>query len=489
MDAAAASRAVRLLRDQELFREACYIDGRWRPGIGVFLSTTPQPARSSAPCRSSAAPRPAKPSRPRQPRFPAWRERTAKERAALLRRGRADLANQEDLARLMTLEQGKPLAESRGEVAYGASFIEWFAEEGKRAYGDTIPSHAARQAHRRPQGTHRRRRLHHAVELPDRDDHAQGRPGAGRRVHGRRQAGVADALLRARAGRARRTGGIAAGVLNVVTGSAAEIGGELTSNPPVRKMSFTGSTAVGKVLMAQCAGTVKKVSLELGGNAPFIVFDDADLDAAVEGAIVSKYRNTGQTCVCANRLLVQAAVYDEFAEGSARGRPLTVGPGLETASRKARSSTMAAVEKVESHIRDAVAKGARSLRGGRRDRRADGSSRRRSDRRDARDGHRARRDLRTGRPALPVRDRGRRHCAGQRHGVRAGRVLLRPRHRPRLACRRSARVRDRRRQHRPDLHRGRALRRDEGVGHRTRRIEVRDRGVPRGEIPVPSGGI
>ena len=277
------------------------------------------------------------------------------------------MTNQEDLARLMTLEQGKPLAESRGEVAYGAAFIEWFAEEGKRAYGDTIPSHARDKrivVIKQPIGVVGcitpwnfpiamiTRKVGPAL--------AAGCTVVAKPASQTPFSALALAVLAERAG-------IPAGVLNVVTGSAAEIGGELTSNPTVRKISFTGSTEIGKVLMAQCAGTIKKVSLELGGNAPFIVFDDADLDAAVEGAIVSKYRNTGQTCVCANRLLVQASVYDEFADKLAAAvDALKVGSGLDAGVTQGPLIDDAAVEKVESHIRDAVSKGATVFKGGHR---------------------------------------------------------------------------------------------------------------------------
>jgi succinate-semialdehyde dehydrogenase/glutarate-semialdehyde dehydrogenase len=277
------------------------------------------------------------------------------------------MANQDDLARLLTLEQGKPLAESRTEVAYGASFIEWFAEEGKRAYGDTIPSHA------------RDRRIvvlkepigvvgcitpwNFPIAMITRKVGPALAAGCTVVVKPASQTPFSALAMAALAERA----GVPAGVLNVVTGAAADVGGELTANPVVRKISFTGSTEVGKVLMAQCAGTVKKLSLELGGNAPFIVFDDADLDAAVEGAIISKYRNTGQTCVCANRFLVQATVYDDFAArlGRAVGA-LKVGPGLEEGSTQGPLIDMAAVEKVESHIRDAVSKGATVAQGGHR---------------------------------------------------------------------------------------------------------------------------
>ena len=221
------------------------------------------------------------------------------------------LENAEALARLLTTEQGKPLAESRVEIAYAASFLEWFGEEAKRVYGDTIPTYMRRPAHRRHQGAGRRDGGDHAVELPGRDGHAQGGARARRRLHDGAEAGRADAALGAR-GRASSAeeAGLPPGVLGIVTGSAEDapvIGRVLTSSPIVRKLGFTGSTEVGKLLMAQCARQVKKISLELGGNAPFIVFDDADLDEAVAGALLCKFRNSGQTCISANRILVQDA--------------------------------------------------------------------------------------------------------------------------------------------------------------------------------------
>ena len=413
---------------------------------------------------------------------------TAKERATILRTW-FDLimANQEDLARLMTLEQGKPLAESRGEVAYGASFIEWFAEEAKRVYGDTIPSHARDKrivVIKQPIGVVG---CDHAVEFPDRDDHAQGRPGARRRLHRGRQAAsqtpfsaLALAVLAERAG-------MPAGVLNVVTGSATEIGGELTSNPIVRKISFTGSTEVGKLLMAQCAATIKKVSLELGGNAPFIVFDDADLDAAVEGAIASKFRNTGQTCVCANRILVQDGVYDEFAEKLGEG-----GRRSSKVGHRARGRRHAGPADRHGGGR----KGRRAHRGCRGEGRAGHRRRRaaragrpllradRPDRRDDRHAGRARGDVRPGRAAVPVRDRSRGDRARQRHRVWSRGLFFRPRCRARVARRRGARVRHRRHQHRSDLDRGGAVRRDEGIRDRPRGLQVRHRGISRSEILV-----
>jgi len=370
MEGTVTSRAIKLLKDPGLFREACLIDGRWiglsagraivvdDPATGDTLGTVPSFGRTETRDAIAAA----------AAAFPAWRSNTAKERAVILRRW-FDLimSNQEDLAVLLTLEQGKPLAESRTEVAYGASFIEWFAEEGKRTYGDTIPSHA------------RDKRIvvikepigvvgcitpwNFPIAMITRKIGPALAAGCTTVVKPASQTPFSALALAVLAERA----GVPKGVLNVVTGSATEIGGELTSNPAVRKISFTGSTEIGKLLMAQCATTVKKMSLELGGNAPFIVFDDADLDAAVEGAIISKYRNTGQTCVCANRLLVQASVYEDFSERFARAvDKLQVGSGLEDGVTQGPLIDMAAVEKVESHIRDAVSKGATVLRGGQR---------------------------------------------------------------------------------------------------------------------------
>jgi succinate-semialdehyde dehydrogenase/glutarate-semialdehyde dehydrogenase len=267
----------------------------------------------------------------------------------------------------MTTEQGKPVAESRGEVAYAASFLEWFGEEAKRIYGDTIPGHQPDKrivVVKEPIGVV-------ACITPWNFPLAMITRKAGPAIAAGctvvlKPASQTPFSALALAELAERAG-VPKGVLNIVTGSAAEIGGELTANPTVRKLSFTGSTEVGKVLMAQCAGTVKKLSLELGGNAPFIVFDDADLDAAVEGAIASKYRNTGQTCVCANRLLVQSAVYDRFAQKLADAvKELKPAPGLEDGATQGPLIDDRAVEKVESHIRDATQKGARVLVGGKR---------------------------------------------------------------------------------------------------------------------------
>ncbi|WP_083006073.1 NAD-dependent succinate-semialdehyde dehydrogenase [Halomonas sp. GT] len=298
---------------------------------------------------------------------PGWKKRTAKERATLLRAWfDAIMAHQEDLARLMTLEQGKPLAESRGEVAYGASFVEFYAEESKRMAGETLPGHGVDKrilVFREPIGVV-------AAVTPWNFPLAM----ITRKCAPALAAGCTVVIKPAEAtpltalavARLAELAGLPAGVINVVTASQpAPIGEVLTTDPRVRKFSFTGSTPVGKKLLAQCAGTVKKVSLELGGNAPFIVFDDADLDAAVEGAVASKYRNSGQTCVCTNRFLVQSGVYDVFVEKLAkRVAQLNVGNGLDEGVMQGPLINQAAVEKVESHIADAMEKGGRLVCGG-----------------------------------------------------------------------------------------------------------------------------
>ena len=358
------------LSDPKLFRQACYIDGAWvgassrgaidvdNPATGETLGVVPRLGREETRRAIDAAAR----------AFPEWRRRTAKERAAALRRW-FDLmmANQDDLARLMTLEQGKPLSESKGEVAYAAAFLEWFGEEAKRIYGDTIPAHQADKrivVTKEPIGVV-------ACITPWNFPLAMITRKAGPAIAAGctvvlKPASQTPFSALALAELAERAG-VPKGVFNVVTGSASDIGAELTSNATVRKLSFTGSTEVGKVLMSQCASTVKKLSLELGGNAPFIVFDDADLDAAVEGAIQSKYRNTGQTCVCANRFLVQRSVYEAFAAKLAVAvRKLLPAPGLEAGATQGPLIDDKAVDKVESHIADAVSKGASVLVGGKR---------------------------------------------------------------------------------------------------------------------------
>jgi succinate-semialdehyde dehydrogenase / glutarate-semialdehyde dehydrogenase len=359
------------LRDPDLLRTRAFIGGEWLDAPGGATHPVVNPATreriGTVPDMGVADTRRA--IEAAAAAFPAWAVLTARERALILRRWYELLmANQEDLATLMTAEQGKPLAEARGEIAYGASFIEWFAEEGKRLYGDVIPTHQSDRrllVLRQPVGVV-------AAITPWNFPLAMITRKAGpalaagctiviKPASQTPYSALAAAALAARAG-------VPPGVLNVVTGvDAAAIGGELTSNPAVRKVTFTGSTAVGKKLMAQCAGTVKKLTMELGGNAPFIVFEDADLDAAVAGAIASKYRNSGQTCVCANRLLVQAPVYEAFARKLVHAvAQLRVGDGLEGPTDQGPLIDAAALAKVEQHIADAVGKGARVAYGGRR---------------------------------------------------------------------------------------------------------------------------
>jgi succinate-semialdehyde dehydrogenase/glutarate-semialdehyde dehydrogenase len=358
------------LKDPKLLRELCFIDGAWTGADNGAALDVKNPATArklgSIPHMGAAETRRAIAAAAAA--LPAWKARTAKERAVIMRRW-FDLMveHQEDLATLMTAEQGKPLAESKVEILYAASFIEWFAEEGKRIYGDVIPAH---------QGDKRILVLRQPVGV----------------VCAITPWNFPAAMITRKAGPALAAGctlvckpatqtpfsalamaeladraGIPRGVFNVITGSAAAIGGEMTANPTVRKLTFTGSTEVGKKLMAQCAGTVKKLSMELGGNAPFIVFDDADLDAAVQGALASKYRNTGQTCVCANRLLIQAGVYDEFARRlKSAVAQLRVGDGLAAVTDQGPLIDAKAVSKVEEHIADALAKGASILLGGKR---------------------------------------------------------------------------------------------------------------------------
>jgi succinate-semialdehyde dehydrogenase/glutarate-semialdehyde dehydrogenase len=358
------------LKDSKLLRQKCYIDGEWRDAAGGQTIDVVNPATQkkigTVPRMGTVDTRTAIAAA--NAAWPAWARRTAKERAVILRRWHdLMMANQDDLATLMTAEQGKPLAESKGEIAYAASFIEWFAEEGKRLYGDVIPGH---------QPDKRIVVLRQAIGVVAAIT-PWNFPAAmiTRKVGPALAAGCAvvckpatqtpySALAMAELA---ERAGVPKGILNVITGSAEEIGGEMTSNPIVRKVTFTGSTAVGKRLMAQCAGSVKKVSLELGGNAPFIVFDDADLDAAVQGAIASKYRNTGQTCVCANRLLVQDGVYDAFAGKLVDAVALLkIGDGLRGATDQGPLIDMKAVAKVEEHIADALAKGAAVAAGGKR---------------------------------------------------------------------------------------------------------------------------
>jgi succinate-semialdehyde dehydrogenase/glutarate-semialdehyde dehydrogenase len=352
---------------QTLTRQQCFIDGRWtgdpsdpvfNPATGAAIARVPRLGAPETREAIEAAHR----------ALPAWSGLLAKERSAILRRWyELQMAHAEELAQLMTSEQGKPLAEARGEVAYGAAFVEFFAEEAKRVYGETIPTH--------------RRDGRIVVQMQP-----IGVVGAitpwnfpfamiTRKVSPALAVGCTavvkpapDTPLTALAlAELARQAGIPSGVLNVITGDAEAIGKELTSNPIVRAITFTGSTRVGKILMEQSASTVKKVSLELGGNAPFIVFDDADLDKAVEGALASKYRNMGQTCVCANRILVQEGIYEAFAEKLAgRVAKMKVGPGTEEGVVQGPLINEAGLRKVEAHVQDALSKGASAVVGGKR---------------------------------------------------------------------------------------------------------------------------
>ena len=359
------------LKDPQLLRDQAYVDGQWINAESGERFAVTNPADNSVVARvaSVGASETRRAIEAANRALPAWRAKTAKERASVLRKWyELILAAGDDLAVLMTAEQGKPLAEAKGEVIYGAAFIEWYAEEAKRAYGDIIPENAPNRrilATKEPIGVV-------AAITPWNFPNAMItrkcapalaagctvviKPGEDTPL-----SALALAVLAERAG-------IPAGVFNVLpTADYVAVGGELTANPIVRKLSFTGSTEVGKLLMKQCADTMKKVSFELGGNAPFIVFDDADLDAAVAGALASKYRNTGQTCVCANRLLVQDGIYDAFAAKLAEAvKKMVVGPGLKGDTQQGPLINAQAVEKVERHIADAVSKGAKVMLGGKR---------------------------------------------------------------------------------------------------------------------------
>jgi succinate-semialdehyde dehydrogenase/glutarate-semialdehyde dehydrogenase len=358
------------LKDPTLLRQQAYLNGLWcdaddgetiavtNPATGAAIGSVPKMGAVETRRAIEAA----------NAAWPAWRKKTAKERSAILRKWHdLMLANADDLALIMTAEQGKPLTEAKGEIGYAASFIEWFAEEAKRVAGETLQSPWPDRrllVVKEPIGVCAAitpwnfpaamitRKVGPAL--------AAGCPMIVKPAEATPYSALALAVLAERAG-------VPAGVFSVLTGSSRAIGGEMTANPIVRKLTFTGSTEVGRVLMQQCAPTIKKLSLELGGNAPFIVFDDADLDAAVEGAMISKYRNAGQTCVCANRIYVQDGVYDAFAAKLvAAVAKLTVGNGFDAGVTQGPLIDTKAVEKVEQHIADALAKGGRLLAGGQR---------------------------------------------------------------------------------------------------------------------------
>ncbi|MBD2860242.1 NAD-dependent succinate-semialdehyde dehydrogenase [Spongiibacter sp. KMU-158] len=358
------------LNNPDLFRQQAYVNGQWIDAESPTRKAVTNPATGEVlgdiPCLNEAETRAA--IEAADTAFASWKKRTAKERCGYLRRWFELIQqNAEDIARIMTAEQGKPLAEARGEVQYAASFIEWFSEEGKRAYGDLIPS---------PTGDKRLMVMKEPVGVcaaitPWNFPAAM----ITRKVAPALAAGctilvrpadatpftaLALAVLAEQAG-------IPAGVLNILTGKSRVIGAELTANQTVRKLSFTGSTEVGRQLMAQCSSSLKKLSLELGGNAPFIVFEDADIDAAVEGAMMSKFRNTGQTCVCTNRLYVHNAVYEEFSQKLAQAvSDMHVGNGAEEGVNQGPLIDAGAVSKVEEHIADALQHGASLLAGGER---------------------------------------------------------------------------------------------------------------------------
>jgi succinate-semialdehyde dehydrogenase/glutarate-semialdehyde dehydrogenase len=359
------------LEDPSLLRMEAYINGEWVQAADGGVIEVTNPADNSllgtVPKLDTTMVRGA--IRAANAAYPAWRATLAKDKARILRRWyELMMLNQKDLAIIMTLEQGKSLAESMGEIAYAASFIEWFAEEGKRVYGDTIPQHMQNRrivVTKEPVGVCAAiTPWNFPAAMITRKCAPALAAGCTTVVKPASETPFSALALAVLAERA----GIPKGVFNVITGKASEVGAELTSNPVVRKLSFTGSTEIGSLLMAQCAPTVKKLSMELGGNAPFIVFDDADLDAAITGAMASKYRNSGQTCVCANRLLVQDGVYDEFVRrlATAVQNQLRVGNGLEEGVSQGPLINMAAVEKVEQHIKDAVGKGAKVMLGGKR---------------------------------------------------------------------------------------------------------------------------
>jgi succinate-semialdehyde dehydrogenase/glutarate-semialdehyde dehydrogenase len=356
------------LKDPKLFREQCYIDGAWvaadskktfpvdNPATGETIGVVPDMGAAETKRAIEAADK----------AWPAWRAKTAKERAAILRKW-FDLmmANQDDLGLILTTEQGKPLAEAKGEIAYGASFVEWFAEEAKRVYGDVIPPHQADKrilVLKQPIGVSA---MITPWNFPNAMITRKAAPalaaGCTVVIKPAEQTPFSALAMAELAERA----GIPKGVFNVLTGDAPTIGKEMCANPTVRKLSFTGSTEVGRILMRQSADTIKKLSLELGGNAPFIVFDDADLDAAVEGAIASKYRNAGQTCVCANRIYVQDKVYDTFAAKLAdKVKQFKVGAGTEAGVVIGPLIDQQGMKKVEEHVADATAKGAKVILGG-----------------------------------------------------------------------------------------------------------------------------
>ena len=474
----------------DLLRTRAFVGGRWieadsgatfpvlNPATGDVVADVPRLGAAETRRAIEAA----------EEALPAWKGRPAKERALILGR-LATLMDErrDDLAALMVVEQGKPLAEALVEVEYARSFYVWFAEEAKRLDGRLIQSPTAdkrimvtREAIGVTAGI---TPWNFPAAMPTRKSAPALAVGCTMVLKPAEQTPLTALAIAALAEEA----GVPPGVFSVVTGDAEDapvIGGELTGNPIVRKLGFTGSTEVGKILMRQCAEHVKKVSLELGGNAPLIVFDDADLDLAVSSAIICKYRNSGQTCISANRMLVQDGIYDAFVERfSAAVAALKVADGFTEGVQVGPLIDAPAIEKVERHVADAVERGAEVLVGGVADRRAVLPALR-SHGRHRRDGDELRGDVRPGRRDRAVHRRGRGGAHRQRDAIRAIGVLLLARSRPGLACRRGARVRHPRRQHGHDLDRGRSVRGDEGVGNRTRGIVLRRRRLGRAEVLV-----
>ena len=472
------------LADPTLLKDKCLIDGEWvgegadpihNPATGKLIAKVPRFGHAEAVRAIEAA----------QRAFGPWAKALPKERARILRRW-FDLiiANRDDIALIMTSEQGKPLAEALGEVDYAAGFVEFFGEEAKRIYGEVNPTFRADSrivVIKQPIGVV-------AAITPWNFPAAM----ITRKVAPALAVGCTvvakpapETPLTALAlGELALRAGMPPGVFNLLTGDAPAIGKAMCEHPAVRFVGFTGSTEVGKLLMRQAAGTVKKVGLELGGNAPFIVFDDAHVDAAVEGAIVSKFRNMGQTCVCANRIYAQEGIYDAFvAKLTAAVAKLKVGDGAEAGVTQGPLINEEAVEKVEAHVADAAEQGRESH-----DRRQAAQARPHLLRADGAlgprplDADRQRGDVRPGRAGLPLQGRGRRDRLSQRHPIRACLLFLRPRPRPRVARRGSARIRHGRDQQRRDLERACAVRRREGIGHRARGLAPRSGGIRRDQI-------
>lgn len=366
------SHPISQLADPALLKTAAYINGAWTNGEGTFDVHDPATGKTIASIANLSQQAAGVAIDAANKAWPLWRDKTAKERAAILMEWyRLQMLHADDLARIMTAEQGKPLAEAKGEVAYGASFVEWFAEEGRRIYGETIPS------------TDQNRRLlvlkqpigvcaaitpwNFPIAMITRKVAPALAAGCTVVIKPAEQTPLSALALAELAHRA----GMPPGVLNVLTADSQrsiEIGKLLCSSDTVRHLSFTGSTEVGRILAAQCAPTIKKISLELGGNAPFIVFDDADIDSAVEGAMISKYRNAGQTCVCANRFYVQESVYEKFVEKfAAKAKAIRVGNGFEPGVQQGPMIDEQALEKIELHVSDALSKGAKLVTGGKRE--------------------------------------------------------------------------------------------------------------------------